>query len=176
MRLMSRAALVFAATLFAAPAYAQTSVSLAAGATLPIGSTADRMEMGYNAILGVGIKPPLAPIGVRIEGMFSSMAYKTSAFPSGSKRTMAGIANVTLSGPAVPMGYVIGGVGMYNGKDVGLPTGAPSTSATDFGFNIGAGLNLPLTGFGAFLEARLHVINTETKSTKIVPITFGIKF
>lgn len=174
MRLMSRAALVLAATILAAPAHAQTSISLAAGATLPIGSTGDAADLGYNAILGLGIKPPLAPLGLRIEGMYSSLPFKNDA---GSYRTMAGIANVTLSGAAMPVGYLIGGVGLYNNKWVDAPAlvGNPDAT-TDFGFNIGAGLNFPLTGFSTFAEARIHIVNTEGGSTKFVPITFGIKF
>lgn len=177
MRLMSRAAFALAAVLIAAPAHAQTSLSLAAGATMPIGSTADGFDLGYNAILGLGIKPPLAPIGLRVEGMYSSMNYKTNPLiTSGSLRTLAGIANVTLSGAGLPLGYLIGGVGLYNNKAVNVNGAGSSSGATDFGFNIGAGLNFPLTGFSTFAEARLHIINTEGGSTKIIPITFGIKF
>lgn len=168
MRVMSRAALALAATLIAPAAlYAQTSFSIAAGASLPMGSTADALKMGYNATAALGIKPPLAPIGLRIEGMFNSFEPDVG---SGTIRVMAGTVNGTLSG-AVPMGYLIGGVGMYNTSASG-GTG----SDTDFGFNIGAGLNFPLTGFSTFLEARFHVVSTEVESTKFVPITFGIRF
>ena len=171
MRLMSRAALAFAAVLVAAPALsAQTSFSIAAGAAAPIGSTADDLKMGYNATVGLGIKAPVAPLGLRFEGMINQMDFKTSAL--GSTRLLSGSANVTLSGPAVPMGYLIGGVGMYN---IAFPD-ANVDSENKVGFNIGAGINFPLTGFGTYLEARLHVVNTEGSSTKFVPVTFGIKF
>ena len=174
MRLKSSAALALAATLFAAPAFAQASFSLAAGATVPVANTADGAEVGYNAILGIGIKPPLAPLGLRIEGMFNSMSLKNTT--SGSMRTLAGIANVTLSGVGmpIPMGYLIGGLGMYNNKLVDIPLAGDGE--TDFGFNIGAGLNFPLTGFSTFLEARFHMINTANEKTTFIPITFGLKF
>lgn len=172
MRLMSRAALAFAAVLVAAPALrAQTSFSIAAGAAAPIGSTADDLKMGYNATVGLGIKPPVAPLGLRFEGMLNQMDFKTSAL--GSTRLISGSANVTLSGPAVPMGYLIGGVGMYN---VALPDVANADAVNKVGFNIGGGLTFPLTGFSTYLEARLHVVNTEGQSMKFVPVTFGIKF
>lgn len=175
MRLMSRAALAVAAILFTAPAlHAQTSFSIAAGATMPLGTTGDAYDVGYNAILGLGIKPPLAPVGVRIEGMFNSMEGKSNA---PGVRMLAGTVNATISGVgmAVPMGYLIGGIGMYNSKATNLPPLATSDSETDFGFNIGAGLNIPLTGFGAFIEARYHHIPVSGGSVKFVPITFGIK-
>ena len=66
MRLMSRAALAVAA-LFAVPAlHAQASFSIAAGAAVPVGSTADAVNTGYNVTAGLGFKPPLAPIGRKI--------------------------------------------------------------------------------------------------------------
>ena len=33
-----------------------------------------------------------------------------------------------------------------------------------------------LTGLGVFVEARLHIVNSEGGSTKFLPITVGIKF
>jgi opacity protein-like surface antigen len=128
--------------------------------------------MGYNVTAGLGIKPPLAPIGLRLEGALNQMDWKNTS--SGSTRLLAGIANVTLSGPALPMGYLIGGVGMYNASASDVTPKPPSE--TKVGFNVGAGINFPLTGIGTFLEARLHYIKTEGSSFKIVPITFGIKF
>ena len=172
MRQMSRAALVLAATLFVAPAlYAQASFNIAAGATLPIGSTGDAVNTGYNVTAGLGIKPPIAPVGLRFEGMWNQMDFKTSGL--GGLRLLSGTANLTVSGPALPMGYLIGGVGMYN---VATPDISGSDSENKFGFNVGAGLNFPLTGISTYLEARFHVISTSGESTKFIPITFGIKF
>jgi hypothetical protein len=73
------------------------------------------------------------------------------------------------------MGYAIGGLGIYNNACTGADCGGAS-STSDMGFNFGVGLNIPLTGFGTFVEARLHVVMTETQSTKFIPITFGMKF
>jgi hypothetical protein len=174
MRLMSRAALALAATLFAAPAlYAQASFSVAAGAAIPMGDFADGANTGYNVTAAIGFKPPLAPIGLRIDGMFNSLEGKATG--SGSARILAGTANLTLSGVGtpIPMGYLIGGLGMYNSSVSGAVVKPPSE--TDFGFNIGAGIKFPLTGFSTFLEARLHVVSNDAK-TKFVPITFGMTF
>lgn len=183
MRLLSRAALILAATVVAVPAadaQIATSFSIAAGATMPIGSTSDGHDLGYNAIFGLGIKPPLAPIGLRVEGMFSEMGRKGTGgvASNAASRTLAGIANVTLSGAgmAVPMGYLIGGLGMYKGSCEGSGCSTLEGSSTEMGINVGAGLNIPLTGFGTFVEARLHVIMNEGTKTKFVPITFGMKF
>jgi len=175
MRLIARAALVVAASLVATSTLsAQTSFSIAAGATMPIGDAGDAYKLGYNLTAGLGIKPPVAPIGFRAEAMFSQMDWKNS--PQGNTMVLAGIANATLSGMPMPMGYLIGGLGLYNMRAGDLPSGFTSDPVTKFGFNVGAGLNIPLTGFGTFVEARLHYIMTDTKATMLVPINFGIKF
>jgi hypothetical protein len=174
MRLMSRAAMGLAATvLLAAPLQAQTSFSIAAGASVPTGEATNGpngMQMGYNVTLGLGIKPPLAPLGLRLEGMFNSFGFKD--VDDVSLRVMAGTLNGTISGPMLPMVYGIGGIGMYNSK---LSTDG-SESFTDMGFNIGAGMNFPLTGMSTFLEVRYHHVFNEGDAMQLIPITFGIKF
>ena len=113
MRLLSRAAIGFAAIVLAAPTlHAQTSFSVAIGATAPMGDLADAVDLGYNATVGVGIKPPLAPLGLRFEGMFNSVEFKSPI--DASLRIMAVTANGTYT--LMPQLYAIGGVGMYNAK------------------------------------------------------------
>ena len=168
MRMMSRAVIAMAAALLAAPLHAQTSFGVSAGASVPVGTTADAFDFGYNVTASLGIKPPLAPIGLRIDGMLNSMDGKAG----GTLRTLAGTVNATLSAPMmpIPMGYLIGGLGMYNND------GGAGSSSTDLGFNIGAGLNFPLTGFDTFLEARFHYVDGDGGSMKFIPITFGMRF
>jgi hypothetical protein len=169
MRLLSRAAIALAAVLFVAPAlHAQASFSIAAGASFPMGDAKDDLDMGYNATVGIGFKPPLAPLGLRVEGMFNSFEYKSPI--DASQRVMSLTANGTFS--MMPTVYLIGGVGMYNSK--ASTTG--SEAETDVGFNVGAGVNIPLTGFGTYLEARFHHVPVEGGSMQFVPITFGIRF
>lgn len=170
MRLLSRAAIAIAAILFAVPAlHAQTSFNVAIGAAVPMGDAADLVDMGYNATVGIGIKPPLAPLGLRVEGMFNSFKYSNAAIDA-SQRVMGLTANGTYT--MIPQVYLIGGVGMYNSK----ASISGSSSSTDFGFNFGAGVNIPLTGFGTYLEARFHHISGDGGNFQFVPITFGIKF
>ena len=179
MRLLSRAAIAIAAILLAAPAlHAQTSFNVAIGAAVPMGDAADLVEMGYNATVGIGIKPPLAPLGLRVEGMFNSFKFKGAG--DASDRVMALTANGTYT--MIPQVYLIGGVGMYNSKATNLPAGATSDASNDFGFNFGVGINIPLTGFGTYLEARFHHVPVDDSTPgaasnfQFVPITFGIKF
>ena len=110
MRLLSRAAIAIAAILFAAPVlHAQTSLNIAIGAAVPMGDAADAVDMGYNATVGIGIKPPLAPLGLRVEGMFNSFKYSSAAIDA-SQRVMGLTANGTYT--MIPQVYLIGGVGM----------------------------------------------------------------
>lgn len=168
MRKLSRVAIAIVALALAAPLQAQTSFAVSLGAAVPVGSTADAFDLGYNVTASVGIKPPLAPLGLRIDGMLNSMDGKGG----GTLRTLAGTVNATLSAPLmpIPMGYLIGGLGMYNND------GGAGESSTDLGFNIGAGLNFPLTGFSTFLEARFHYVDGDGGSLKFIPITFGMRF
>jgi hypothetical protein len=172
MRRLSAVAVLLVGSLIAAPAArAQMSFSVAAGAALPMGDNGDGLKMGYNATLGLGIKPPLAPLGLRIEGMFNS--FEIEDVSDGSQRTMALIANGTFSTIAMPV-YLIGGLGMYNSK---VTIGSLSSDASnDIGLNVGVGFNIPLTGFGTFIEARYHHIMVDGGSFGMLPITVGIKF
>jgi opacity protein-like surface antigen len=123
--------------------------------------------MGYNATLGVGFKPLLVPIGLRVEGMFNSFDFDGTDV---SMRVMGLTGNATYT--ILPQLYAIGGIGMYNSK----ASVDNSESSTDFGFNIGAGVNIPLTGFGTYIEARYHHVPVEDGSFKFIPVTFGIRF
>jgi hypothetical protein len=168
MKVLARAVLAAAVVLIAPTLQAQTSFSVAAGATMPVGDTGDGFDMGYHATVGLGIKPPLAPVGFRGEVMYSQMESKV--FNNIGSRVVAGIANVTYT--LAPQIYAIGGLGMYNGSCTGSACPAAAESSNDFGFNIGGGVNVPLTGLGVYIEARLHVID----DTKIIPISVGLKF
>ena len=44
------------------------------------------------------------------------------------------------------------------------------------GFNVGTGVSIPLTGMGAYAEARVHFALAQGPSFVTVPITFGITF
>ena len=122
------------------------------------------------AAVSLGIKPPIAPLGLRIEGMFNSLGYKSAIADGESLRLLSVTANGTWT--MMPTVYLIGGVGMYNGK----ASVAGAESSNDFGFNVGAGFNIPLTGFGTYIEARYHHIPMDGGSFAMIPISVGIRF
>jgi hypothetical protein len=162
-----------------AMAQAQLQFGVAAGASLPNGDFADVNETGYHAMVTAGIKPPLAPVGFRVDGMFNQFNYKSTVADGESLRIMSLNANAILSMPGaiVVSPYAIGGVGMYNSK----ASIAGAESSNDIGVNIGAGVKFGLAGFDAFGEIRLHNVFMDdglgnSTNLRFIPITFGIMF
>ncbi len=172
MRLMSGAALVLAASLAAAPklsAQITPHFVVAAGLAMPTGDMADGSKMGYNVSAGLGLSAPLLPVGVRIEGMYN--AFESKAAGGGTGKISAGTVNATFGGAMLPMVYAIGGLGIYHFAPVSA--GAENNK---LGFNIGAGLKIPLTGFGAHVEARYHSVSANGFTSSFIPVTFGVTF
>jgi hypothetical protein len=66
--------------------------------------------------------------------------------------------------------YLIGGPGYYRESASG------TASEGHWGFNAGAGVKLPLSGFNTFIEARFHHVSENGSSTSFIPVTFGIVF
>jgi hypothetical protein len=156
------------------PARAQTSVSVAGGVTVPLGDASRQLNTGYNATIALNSKPPLASVGIRLEGMFNSLGAKDDGSGATAHRILAATANATVSNAETPLRtfYAIGGVGLYNSRYVGSSAGSDNN---DIGFNLGVGMNL-MMGVGAYVEARYHHVPSELTTLRIVPITFGLRF
>jgi outer membrane protein with beta-barrel domain len=167
-------ALVFGASALPAQSSKTASVGIAAGAALPFGDYADTNNSGYNGTVFLGVTPYGSPIGIRLDGMYNKFSGK-EGFPD--DRIIAGSANVVFNLPGVGIRpYLIGGVGYYNLKQD--DEFAPTDDLNKVGFNGGAGAAFPLSGFSAFLEARLHYVPLDDPSVSptFVPVTFGIVF
>jgi hypothetical protein len=148
-----------------------------AGAALPTGILADDIldggggaELGFHVGAGLELRAPLMPIGLRFDGAFDRMGIEDF---DANWSIWSLTANAVVAPMASPL-YFIGGVGFYSTDITGEGIDEPSES--DFGFNLGAGLSLPLTGFSAFVEGRFHSINVEGDNIQFVPIVFGIRF
>ena len=143
-----------------------------AGAAFPVSDLGDVANTGFHIGAGLELHAPLMPVGLRFDGAYDRMGIQDAdaAFSIWNLT-----ANAVLSPMMGPL-YLIGGIGFYGSDVTGSDVLVDQPSQTDFGFNLGAGFSLPLTGFSTFIEGRWHRINTEGGSTQYIPIVFGIRF
>jgi hypothetical protein len=138
-----------------------------AGITLPIGRLADDHAAGY--LLGGLVEYGVAgqPYALRGELLFQHFALK-------SGRTTGSDVNLLSVGPTIVYRvqqsttntFVTGGIAIYHATDAG----------TRPGVNVGTGIEIPLTGFSATGEARLHVMLADGSPIITLPLTVGIRF
>ena len=150
-----------------------------AGAALPVGDFGSNdidgggAELGFRVGAGIELRAPLMPVGLRFDGAFDRMGIEDPTFDA-NWSIWSVTANAVLA-PAVSPLYFIGGVGFY-GVDI-TGEGIDQDSETKFGFNLGAGLQVPLTGFSSFIEARYNRVSLGDNATvQYIPIVFGIRF
>lgn len=172
-RILAAAALVVAA--LAAPAHAQRalSLSLAGGASLPVGQFADGASTGWHGLVGIGLSTFMQPIGLRLDAAHSRFTAK-AAGPD--QAVTSATLNITYRLPMTnsPLSpYLITGAGAYRFEC----TGAISCgSTTRFGWNAGLGTRFVGLGLKGFLESRFHAVNADAGNVRYVPLTFGLTF
>jgi hypothetical protein len=180
-----------AAALVTGTAGAQTSrptFGISGGLALPTGDLNKGYKSGYDIAANVGFHPTGQSFGVRVEGAFNQFALKGTNTSNAHTNIFDVTGNIVVGTAAAPgtiRPYLIGGVGVYNVKnEASVGNVSVSTSATKFGFNGGAGLDLPLSGIAAFVEARFHYVLTGSGSSdsnigynaSFVPIVVGVRF
>jgi opacity protein-like surface antigen len=167
---VAAAALAFSAT----ATQAQVGFSIAGGPSFATGDFGEGLDMGYHAKVAAGFSLPVLPIGFEADGMWTRFDFSDA---DANARILSGTLNAVLNLPTPGITpYLVGGVGLYNGK-VGGDDAPDSESETDFGANIGVGVRMGLVGLGGvFAEARLHNIFSEGESSRFIPISLGIRF
>lgn len=186
MKRLSLAIAAVAMAAFTTTASAQSSkglsIGVSGGAAIPAGDFADLYTTGYNGTVSVMMKSVGSPIGLRIDGMYNRLSVKDDAFISlpglgevESASISSANANLVFALPGTGiMPYLIGGGGIYGLKIHG--DNFDTDSENKFGINGGIGAAFPLSGFNTFIEARLHHVMTDDRSTQFIPVTFGISF
>lgn len=155
------------------------SLGFSGGASIPTGDLSDFVNTGYNVGGHVGLGTPALPISFRGDVNYDNFGAKGSG--NSNAHIWSYTANAVYEVPTMTgvRPYIIGGVGGFTpgaSSTTGGTTYSASTS-TKFGFDVGGGLTIPLTGFNAFVEARYnHFNNDGGGSTSFVPITFGVMF
>jgi hypothetical protein len=156
-RIMSHRFLALAGVLAALPlaplaAQSPVSLSVAGGASVPVGAFGDAVNTGWHATAALGLSWPMQPISVRLEGGYHRLALGGGG--GGYQSVIPVTANIAYRVPSAGSRlapYVIAGLGAYRFQ---CSSGGICPSATKFGWNAGVGTKLYLLGFRSFLEAR----------------------
>lgn len=171
------------------------SFGISAGAAIPTGDLSSGsssgftgVNTGYNVTGSLALAMPALPFGVRADAGYNKFGTRNLAFAANvtnagsahynaDARVLSFTANAVLPlalHATVLRPYLIGGAGAYNVRL--SPFGVNGSSQNNFGFNLGGGLTVPLTGFNTFIEARYHHANQSHGSVGFVPITVGVMF
>jgi len=176
----SLATVALAMLVAAVPATAQREapikVSLGAGLTVPGGDFNDAYEMGWGALGAVSYKPPAVPFAFRVD---LSMAQVKDETPLDFANQMFyGTGNLLYEfaiAETVLQPYLLGGAGVYyfnpRGDDaVGVG------SETNFGLNLGAGIEVKPRNIGFFAETRLHHVIDSGDDIQFGAVVVGVRF
>ena len=145
---------------------------VAAGAAIPVSDLGDSFNVGFNGTVTVGFNPVMIPLGIRVDGAYNQFGAKGGG---ANVHFTSVTGNLVYKFPSVSVSpYAIGGAGWYNAA-ISI-TGFGSGSDNHFGWDIGGGITMPLSGFDTFIEARYNQVQGNGGSLKFVPITFGIMF
>ena len=154
------------------------SLGISGGASIPTGDLSNYANTGYNVGGHIALGTPALPISFRGDVNYDNFGAKGSG--NGNAHIWSYTANAVYEVPTMTgiRPYVIGGVGGFK-PGASYSSGGSTVSAsgsTQFGFDVGGGITIPLSGFNTFIEARYNHFNDNGGSTSFVPITFGVMF
>ena len=142
-------------------------VGIGGGISIPAGGIAKDRQPGFNLDAMAEFRTPNEPLALRGEVLYQYFGKDQNVANATTANTVAFLINVVYHAPKSQVRpYLIGGMGLYHISDNG----------NNAGFNVGTGLTIPLTGMGAYAEARVHFALAQGPSFVTVPITFGITF
>ncbi len=154
------------------------SLGISGGASIPTGDLSQFANTGYNVGGHVALGTPALPISFRGDVNYDNFGAKGTG--SSNAHIWSYTANAVYEVPTMTgiRPYVIGGIGGFTpgASYTSGGTTVTATSGTKFGFDVGGGLTIPLSGFNAFVEARYNRYNDGGGTTSFVPITFGVMF
>mgnify|MGYP001545419164 CR=1 FL=1 len=162
-----------------APAAAQSlppdpgtwAVSLGAGATVPVGNTADHLKTGIHGAAAIGYQLPDSHLMFGVEGMYLRASNKTIPGDHSNIVVATAHAHIGLGGP-----YIVLGAGLLR-DEYKQPLGSVVITNTHATFSLEGRLGIEFAKV-LFLEGRvIHSFRTDdhVKYT-LIPITLGIKF
>jgi hypothetical protein len=138
-----------------------------AGIAIPIGRLSDDHAAGYlfGALVEYGVTGQ--PYALRGELLYQRFALKSGRLGNDIGLWSLG-STIVYKLQQSPMNtFVTGGIAIYHGNE-GLGTRP--------GLNVGTGIEIPLTGFSATGEARLHLMLADGRPVITLPLTVGVRF
>ena len=148
------------------------SLGIAGGATQPMSDLKTSTDIGYNGTVAMAINLPFIPVGLRVDGAYNQFGQKAGV--PAKLHVASATGNLVWRLPSVGISpYLIGGAGLYMTT---ATAGSASATENHLGWNAGAGINLPLSVFHAFVEARYNSYSVTGGTVKFVPVTLGIMF
>ena len=136
------------------------------GIAIPAGRLADDHAAGYALGGVVEYAVNGQPYSLRGEALFQRFALKSNHVGDASNVVSLGTTIVYRLQKSATQTFVSGGIAIYNATGEG----------TRPGFNVGTGVEIPLTGFSAVAEARLHVMLADGRPVLTIPLTVGVRF
>lgn len=185
MKHMIRGAVVGLAVMLSAQAAQAQGLSFGVGGGLvvPSGTLADAYGTGWSGSALVRVQPPVSPVGFQVDAFYTRFGLDGGI--DGHSRLLGGTANAVFAFPGASMArpYLIGGLGLYNGKTTITGVGS-SDASTKFGLNAGAGFNFGMGKAQLFAEGRFHAMfksltdptTGAEKTAYMIPITVGVRF
>jgi outer membrane protein with beta-barrel domain len=157
--------------------------ALGGGIGVPLGDFDDEAKLGWHGLAAVSFVPEGWPVGIQFDGSYQQFGMDDAGGFTGLKRRfIQGTGNVVFkfksSEESTFRPYLIGGVGIYNGKTTAEddPGDVLGGGETDFGINGGVGFDFKAGGAGLFIEGRFHNVFTDGANTRYIPITVGFRF
>ena len=137
-----------------------------AGIAIPIGRLADDHAAGYLVGGLVEYSVTGQPYALRGEVLFQRFALKRNRVGDDVNLFSLGSTIVYRLQQSPTNTFVTGGIAIYSGTRLG----------TRPGVNLGTGIELPLTGFSATGEARMHLMLSDGRPVITLPLTIGVRF
>ena len=152
----------------------------ALGIAIPAGRLGEDHAAGYHIGGLVEFAVPNQAYALRGEAMFERFALESGKAGDDVSVFAIGPTVVYRMQPATATStFLTGGIAIYHATTETITTGATTIErpgGTRPGFNIGTGINFPLTEFSAVAEVRFHVMLTENKPILTLPLSIGAKF
>lgn len=152
-------------------AEAQPRFLVGVGLTSPSGDLSDAADAGYHGHVGLFVRLPTTPLGLRGDGYVHHLGAADATLDD--TQILGGTASLVYELPGIQfVPYLLAGIGSYQTEAGPLDQ---TTKSTDTGWHGGFGINLGTGGLGAFAEIRFVQIDGDGGTTRFIPLTVGLR-